>query len=174
MEILSKIGILYIFAFLFSIVFRVLITVSIGYACKARAAKNQIGWMVLTFFFPIIASFVFLCVKDSIRKKAPKLCVNCGITVHPDTIACPNCGNAVFQDYSVTEEQRYRKNSKILLIISIISFVISIVFSVITFMEVLNQVPPFDENSDSYGDFNEFDDDYYNEYFEDYFDDYFD
>lgn len=172
-EILMKVGIFYIIALILAIVFRVAMTLCIGFSCKARAAKNQTAWMILTFFFPIIAPFIFLCVKDSIRKKCPKLCISCGATVHPDTIACPNCGNAVFQDYTVTEEQRYKKNSKTLLIVSIIVFVASIVFSVLTFAEIIKEVPPFDENSESYGYYDDFDDDYYDDYFDDYFDNYF-
>lgn len=168
-----KVGMFYIFAFILAVVFRIAMTLCIGYSCKARAAKNQTAWIILTFFFPIAAPFVFLCVKDSIKKKCPKLCVNCGSTVHPEAIACPNCGNAVFQDYTVTDEQRYKKNSKIMLIISLIAFVISAVFAVTTFVQIIKEVPPIDENTDPYGYFNEFDDDYYEDYFDDYFDDYF-
>lgn len=173
-EILSKIGMLYIFALVFALAFRILMMLGIGYSCKARAAKNQTGWMVLTFFFPIIAAFAFLCVKDNIRKKAPKLCVNCGVTVHPDTIACPNCGNAVFQNYAVTEEARYKKTGKILIIISIITCIVSLVFSGLTLYKIIDLVPSIDENSDSFGYYDNFDDDYYDDdYFEDYLEDYF-
>lgn len=173
-EIIMKIGVFYILSLLLALAFRIAMMLCIGYSCKARAAKNQTAWVILTFFFPIAAPFIFLCVKDSIKKKCPKLCVNCGTTVHPEAIACYNCGNAVFRDYMVTDAQRYKSNSKTMLIISLIAFIASVAFGATCFVQIFKEVPPIDENIDPYGYFDEFDTDDYEQYFDDYFSEQFD
>lgn len=118
----------FVFAIVFFVLFKVMVMIAVGFDCKSRGVKDKTLWMVLTFFFTIIAGIVYACRCNDLEKNVPKLCVNCNTTVAPNCISCPNCSNTVFVDYQINNKDKITKKRKTSLIIAVISIVISVVF----------------------------------------------
>ena len=104
---------------LLRLIARILLTFAVGNDAKARGLKHRKLYMVLTFFFPVVVSIIYICVRSTIPKIVPKMCVVCGATLAPEFVQCPNCGGMGFNDYLVPGFQEYKNKAKKLLISAI-------------------------------------------------------
>ncbi len=183
-----------LFEFIASIVlfilFKVLVMLAVGFDCKSRGVKDKSLWMVLTFFFTVIAGIVYACRCNSLEKTVPKLCVNCNTTVAPNCVSCPNCSNTVFVDYQINDKDKNIKKRKTSLIIAVISIILSVAcyFAICyssvemlggwdaikngDFTEFYNRIDELEDFSDSLDDyaapFENFEEQFDSDYYEDY------
>lgn len=129
---------------LFVLLFRVLMMLAVNFDCKAKGNKNYVVWMILCFFFPIVASIVYACKRDK-TDFSPRQCKKCGAFVHPDAQLCPVCGDAVLQR-ALEEKHSNQKKSHICFGVSIGAFVFAVVTFIITMTSLFGLI--FDATTD--------------------------
>ncbi|MGN0532480.1 MAG: hypothetical protein ACI4IN_06760 [Eubacterium sp.] len=162
------------------LVARILLTFAVSNDAKARGLKYRKLFMALTFFFPVIVSIIYICVRSTVPKIVPKMCVVCGATLAPEFTQCPNCGSMGFNDYLVPGFQEYKNKAKRLLISAIcmvlvaggITFAVSIQFVSDWIrdghdMYNYSDFGDFMDEWENYLDGNDSDMDYYDDYQED-------
>lgn len=165
---------------IFSILFSVMIMLTIGFDLKVHGKKDRALWMVLSFFFPVIVGIVYLIKRNSYKNNAPKICLNCNTPASPDAVFCTNCGGTNLQSAKNPETDKNEKSRNTTFIIGIVSLVLSVTLSITALAftissfggldELLNNVigyiddDNYDFDFDSDYDFdldNYFDEDYY-------------
>lgn len=144
--VFAKVGILAVLYSVFLIAFRVLFMLSIGFDCKSNKNQKQAMWMVLTFFFPLIAGIVYACTRNKPPVNATKVCGTCGAVIDGSMTFCPHCGNSnfVFSD-NTTDMVKHKRTANVLFGVSVGSFVIAVilycVFAFNIFSVALDDMP---------------------------------
>ena len=54
------------------VIFHILMAIAVSKDCKSKAIINSSGYVILTFFFPIITGIVYACKRDSAAKAEEK------------------------------------------------------------------------------------------------------
>lgn len=125
-----------------SIAFSTLLMLAVGFDCKAKNNDKKTMWMVLTFFFPIIAGIVYACTRN--KSSVPQMmnCPNCGAYLDSSMQYCPNCNNTYFpaMDGAKAEAAKNSKNSKICFGVSVGVYVVSVILSIIMLSSVIPQM----------------------------------
>lgn len=109
---------------LFVYAFQICLMLAVGFDCKAKGIKRRAMWMVLTVFFPIPTAIIYACVRNSEEKENYKKCVGCNAVLDERVSYCVGCGCGEFVPCEAEKKQKYMKNSKTCLIISIVSYMI--------------------------------------------------
>ncbi|MCR5208489.1 MAG: hypothetical protein K6C14_08450 [Eubacterium sp.] len=158
-----------------SIGVRIFTMLAIGEDAKGIAVKNRTLWMILGFFFPLIVAIIYAITRKSIEKNTPKMCMNCGATLPPNTKLCYNCQSPALLDYKVADAQKHFNMRKLFMVLAIcfyvVNFIVSQVFGVMITRDAANMYKHYnngsysqehgnqgsgDENDDAFDNFNNF------------------
>lgn len=146
------------------LIFRIMFMLAIGFDCKARGNKKQTMWMLLTFFFPLVAGIVYACKRDN-APVVQRRCDNCGTYVNDTAEFCPNCGNHIMGS-PVRDAEKNQRNSYITFGVSIVSLVVAVILYAVLIITAVNTV--FDTTYDA---LNMFENHYNDSFFEQFDDD---
>lgn len=146
-----------------NVICRVLIPIAIAYDTKALSIRNDVMWIVLSIFFPVVIVLAYLLCRNSAQKNVPKLCTVCNTTVANGIKCCPTCNNTMFfVDYVVPNKDKLHKKSKTFAIVALICFIASIASSIAAMNYAINEIQPYgddiidkfsQEYEDEFGDF---------------------
>lgn len=131
-DMFSSISAIYVIAIissLLSLTFNVLFMFAIQYDCKARENKNTTMWMILCFFFPLIAGIVYACKRNSSNTAAPIRCDRCGAYSNPAAEFCLYCGNPIMKN-TIEKRKKDQKNAHTLFGFAVGTYVINIILSI--------------------------------------------
>ncbi len=106
--------------------FQICLMLAVGFDCKEKGIKRRAMWMILTLLFPVPAAIIYACVRNGEEKENYKKCDSCGATLSDVVDYCAGCGGNTFTPCEIEKKQKYSKNSKTCLIVSIVSYVVSI------------------------------------------------
>ncbi len=123
---------------LFVFAFRVLMMLAVSFDCRAKENKNYVVWMILCFFFPIVASIVYACKRDKVQF-GMRQCKRCGSYAHPDAQHCPVCGDAILQR-ALEEKHSNQKKSHICFGVSVGVFVFAVVAFIVAMLSMFGLV----------------------------------
>lgn len=149
------------------IAFRVFIVLAIHFNAKSLAVKDEVPWLVLAAFFPLVVGVVYLCCRKSLSKTVPKYCPRCGATYPNNQVYCPACNSTDLVECQVENKAKHKKNSRIMLVLSIIMAIVSVVSLVQLSVKITKYIVDYSDDVTSF--FDEFDDyDNYDDYDFDY------
>ncbi len=106
--------------------FQICLMLAVGFDCKAKGIKRRAMWMILTLLFPVPAAIIYACVRNGEEKENYKRCNGCGATLVDKVDYCAGCSSNMFTPCEVEKKQKYSSNSKTCLIVSIVSYVVSV------------------------------------------------
>ncbi len=121
-------GLIILIAGIINIISRVLLMLAVGEDAKIIGVKNRTLWMLLTVFIPI-CSLLYLVLRNRLDKKVPRLCLNCGVTMPPNTRFCYNCTSTALVDYKLPDEKKHINLRTVFVICGVVAYVIAAVIS---------------------------------------------
>jgi predicted nucleic acid-binding Zn ribbon protein len=149
----------------FVIAFRICFMLSIGFDCKSKSNKKQAMWMILCFFFPIVAGIIYACTRNKEVVNEQKVCTTCGTPLSESDNFCNNCGNSSFVYAENSNSTKHNKTSKVLFAVSVVLFVVYLVLYILTVVNMTSYILNYDTtDSDYYSDYYDFDYDYETHY----------
>lgn len=152
----------YIATTILGLAFNTLFMLAIGYDCKARKNDKRTMWMVLCFFFPIIAGIVYACTRDKNIRPQTKICAICGANIDPSATFCPNCGNSSFYQPDAQDSEMLVKKSKTFFGFAVGVYVLSVILSIVMVFTITSTVIGDIENMpDDFDSIINFDSDFY-------------
>lgn len=135
-NIMTMYGVAIIYS-IFVLAFRILFMLSIGFDCKAREDKRQTMWMLLCFFFPLVAGIVYSC-KRSKAVPQQRQCHSCGAYVSDTVTFCPNCGTQLMMNNRNNEFEKNQKNSHITFGVSMAALAVAVVLYIVFIFSTMN------------------------------------
>lgn len=122
------------------LIFKVLYILSIGYDCKSRGDQKQAMWMILCFFFPLIAGIAYACTRNKNTYAGNKICPNCGAMLDAPYSFCPNCGSMNLAYKEPDDSAKNKKTSKTLFGVSVVFYVLAIIAYLVFLFTALSVV----------------------------------
>lgn len=111
---------------IFVYAFQICLMLAIGFDCRAKGIKRRAMWMVLSLLFPIPVAIIYACVRKGEERENYKKCNACGAVLDDRVSYCAGCGSNEFTPCDPEKKQKYSQNSKTCLIVSIVSYVVSL------------------------------------------------
>lgn len=111
---------------IFVYAFKICLMLAIGFDCRAKGIKRRAMWMVLSLLFPVPVAIIYACVRNNEEKENYKNCLSCGAVLDERVSYCAGCGCGEFAPCEAEKKQKYAKNSITCLIVSIVSYVLSL------------------------------------------------
>lgn len=120
------------------LIFKVLFMVAIGYDCKSRGDSRQAMWMVLCFFFPLIAGVVYGCTRNKNNSGFTKTCPECGGVWGADANFCPNCRNSNMILNAPMDSAKNKSTSKVFFGVSVAFYIGAVIAYVVFIMSIVS------------------------------------